>query len=115
MTLVVHHLHLSQSERIVWLCEELNVQYELVCHDRDPATLLAPEAYKDISPLKTSPVIEDIDLYTPNPQKIALAESAACIEWIARKYGQGKLVHKPWDPNWRDWFVNHRTKPTTLY
>ena len=46
MSLVVHHLGVSQSERIVWLCEELAIPYELKVYDRDPVTRLAPPAYK---------------------------------------------------------------------
>ena len=34
--LIVHHLGRSQSERIVWLCEELGVDYELKRYERDP-------------------------------------------------------------------------------
>lgn len=101
-TLVVHHLRVSQSERIVWLCEELGLAYELKCYDRE-STALAPDAYKQISPLKTAPVIEDVDFYTPNPEKIFLSESQACMEWIVRKYGQGRLIHKPWDAHWKEW------------
>lgn len=44
--LVVHHLQRSQSERIVWLCEELGVPYELKIYQRDRKTLLAPPEYK---------------------------------------------------------------------
>ena len=33
--LTVHHLGISQSERIVWLCEELAIPYELKRYDRD--------------------------------------------------------------------------------
>lgn len=42
--LTVHHLGISQSERIVWLCEELSIPYQLVRYDRDPVTRLAPPA-----------------------------------------------------------------------
>ena len=33
--LTVHHLGISQSDRIVWLCEELGIPYEMVKYDRD--------------------------------------------------------------------------------
>lgn len=46
MTIVVHHLQRSQSERIVWLCEELGVPYELKIYRRDRKTLLAPPVLK---------------------------------------------------------------------
>jgi glutathione S-transferase len=48
--IVVHHLGISQSDRIVWLCEELDVPYELKRYERDPATRLAPAAYRALTP-----------------------------------------------------------------
>ena len=44
--LTVHHLGISQSDRIVWLCEELEIPYELIRYQRDPVTRLAPANYK---------------------------------------------------------------------
>ena len=92
MGLLIHHLRLSQSERIIWLCEELGVPYELKCYDRDSQTKLAPAEYKALSPSQTSPVIQDGD--------ITLAESAACVEYIINRYGGGKLLVKPSEPNY---------------
>lgn len=40
--LTLHHLQRSQSERIVWLCEELGVEYELKTYPRDPKTMQCP-------------------------------------------------------------------------
>jgi hypothetical protein len=48
--LIVHHLGKSQSERIVWLCEELKLPYELKLYARDPVTMLAPPEYKALHP-----------------------------------------------------------------
>jgi glutathione S-transferase len=48
MTLELHHLHLAQSERIVWLLEEMKVPYKLVVHQRDPKTGLSPEPLKKV-------------------------------------------------------------------
>ena len=56
--LVVHHLGVSQSDRIVWLCEELGLSYDLKRYDRDPQTRLAPLAYRALTPFGTAPVIE---------------------------------------------------------
>jgi hypothetical protein len=39
--LTVHHLGVSQSERIVWLCEELGIPYELNRYDRASLATLA--------------------------------------------------------------------------
>ena len=82
--LTVHHLGRSQSERIVWLCEELEIPYALKCYARDPATTLAPADYKALHPLGTAPVITDGGL--------VLAESGAVVEYIVGRYGNGRLT-----------------------
>jgi glutathione S-transferase len=82
--LTVHHLGRSQSERIVWLCEELGVPYELKRYERDSVTILAPPEYKALHPIGAAPVITDGDL--------VLAESGAVMEYILAKYGAGRLA-----------------------
>jgi len=80
----VHHLNNSRSQRILWLLEELGIDYEIVNYERDPVTRLAPAALKAVHPLGKSPVITDGDL--------VVAESGAIIEYIVRKYGNGRLL-----------------------
>ena len=97
--LTVHHLGVSQSERIVWLCEELGVPYELKLYARDPVTRLAPPEYKALHPVGTAPIITDGDVVLP--------ESGAIMEYIIGKYGQGRLAVGPEAPNFADylfWF-----------
>ena len=89
--LTVHHLGRSQSERIVWLCEELGIPYELKCYARDAKTMLAPADYKALHDIGSAPVITDGDL--------VLAESGAVVEYIIAKYGQGRLALRAGDPN----------------
>ena len=60
--LTVHHLGKSQSERIVWLCEELGIAYELKLYERDRVTMLAPPEYKALHPAQTAPIIFDGDV-----------------------------------------------------
>ena len=81
--LTVHHLGRSQSERIVWLCEELGLDYELKRYERDPVTRLAPPEYKALHPIGTAPIITD--------GALVLAESGAIIEYIIGKYGGARL------------------------
>jgi glutathione S-transferase len=97
--LTVHHLGKSQSERIVWLCEELEVPYELKLYRRDPVTILAPPEYKALHPIGAAPVITEGDL--------VLAESAAVMDYIIAKHGGGRLTLAPGHPNFADylyWF-----------
>lgn len=95
MTLIVHHLGLSQSERIVWLCEELGIDYTLDKHDRDVVTRMAPPAYKALHPMGIAPVITDGD--------VMLAESGAIIDYIVAKYGNGRLTLAADNTDFADW------------
>jgi glutathione S-transferase len=108
--LVVHHLGKSQSERIVWLCEELGLPYELKVYDRDRTTRLAPPEYKALHPLGAAPVIHD--------GGAVMAESGAIVEYLAAKYGKGRLVLAPDHPNYADFlywfhFANGTLQPAT--
>ena len=93
MVLTVHHLGRSQSERIVWLCEELGLDYELRVYDRSP--LLAPPELKKLHPLETAPVITD--------GAVTLGESGAIMEYILVNYGKGRLVVGPEEDNYADY------------
>src|SRR5690348_10870741 len=59
MTIVVHHLDNSRSQRVLWLLEELGLPYEIVAYRRDPRTLLAPDALRRVHPLGKAPVVVD--------------------------------------------------------
>lgn len=82
--LTVHHLGKSQSERIVWLCEELAIAYQLKHYTRDSLTMLSPPELLALHPMGTAPVITDGDLL--------LGESAAIVEYIIAKHGNGRLA-----------------------
>jgi glutathione S-transferase len=84
VTIVVHHLNNSRSQRVLWLLEELGLRYEIRRYQRDPQTMLAPPELRAVHPLGKSPVIEDGGL--------TLAESGAILEYLAGRYGDGRLV-----------------------
>ena len=86
----VHHLNNSRSQRVVWLLEELELPYEIVKYERDPATMLAPKSLERIHPLGKSQVIED-------DGKI-VAESAVILEHIVEKHGVGRMAPAPGTP-----------------
>jgi glutathione S-transferase len=84
----LHHLNKSRSKRIIWLLEELGVDYEVVAYQRDSQTFLAPAELKAIHPLGKSPVIEDDGL--------VIAESGAITEYLINKYAADRLAPKQW-------------------
>ncbi|UGQ45983.1 glutathione S-transferase family protein [Massilia endophytica] len=82
--ITVHHLNNSRSQRVLWLLEELGLDYEIVRYQRDAKTMLAPPELKRIHPLGKSPVVVDGDA--------VLAESGAIIEYLLETHGGGRLV-----------------------
>lgn len=106
--LTVHHLGWSQSERIVWLCEELGIDYTLVHHKRDPLTRLSPPALKALHPLGAAPVITDGGLL--------LAESAAIVDYLIQTRGGERLTVGKAAPGFADYlywfhFANGNLQP----
>jgi glutathione S-transferase len=85
--LIVHHLNNSRSQRVLWLLEELGVDYEVKNYARDSETNLAPPELLEIHPLGKSPVLTD--------GENTIIESGAIIDYIVRHYGEGQLVPPP--------------------
>jgi glutathione S-transferase len=85
--LIVHHLNNSRSQRILWLLEELGLEYEIKRYQRDPKTMLAPAELRAVHPLGKSPVITDGDQ--------TMAESGAIIEYLVDRYDNGRLAPSP--------------------
>ena len=91
MSIIVHHLEESRSQRVLWLLEELGVPYEVKRYARNPQTRLAPPELKEIHPLGKSPVLT-------NDGRV-FAESGAIVEYFAESEAGGKLAIAPGDPD----------------
>ena len=109
--LTIHHLTTSQSERVLWLCEELGIDYKLVRHERLPDTRLAPPALRALTPMGTAPVMEDGD--------VVMGESGAIVEYIIHKHGGGRLALKPDHPDYAQYlfwfhFANGTLQPLMM-
>ncbi|MFO1243815.1 MAG: glutathione S-transferase [Ramlibacter sp.] len=85
--LTIHHLGISQSERVVWLCEELGIPYTLKHYTRDPVTRLAPPELRALHAAGTAPVMTDGD--------VQIAESGAIVQYIIARHGGGRLALPP--------------------
>jgi len=92
--ITIHHLGISQSDRIVWLMEELGLPYELKWYHRK-ADRLAPDEFLALHPAATAPVITDGDR--------VIAESAVIVEHICHRHAGGKLTVGPSQPNYEDY------------
>ena len=88
MTIIVHHLENSRSQRILWMLEELGLPYEVKRYERNKQTMLAPPELKQVHPLGKSPVIADGDT--------VVAETGAIIEYLVEKADGrlGPLAHR---------------------
>src|ERR1700689_3933649 len=82
--IVLHHLNNSRSQRILWLLEELGVEYEVKRYERDRKTMFAPPELRAVHPLGKSPIVTDGDR--------TLVESGAIIEYLVERYGEGRFV-----------------------
>jgi len=91
--IVLHHLDNSRSQRVLWLLEELALPYELRLYKRDPQTMLAPPALRQVHPLGKSPVISD--------GEVTVAESGAIVEYLLDSHGNGRLRPPPGTPERR--------------
>jgi len=84
--ITLHYLENSRAQRILWLLEELQLDYKLALYHRNKITMLAPSELKAIHPLGKSPILTDGDL--------VLIESAAIIDYLIDTYAKGKLKPK---------------------
>ncbi|WP_114764896.1 glutathione S-transferase family protein [Vibrio rhodolitus] len=82
--ITLHHLNQSRSKRIIWLLEELNIEYQITPYLRDKVTFLAPPELKAVHPLGKSPVIEE--------DGVVIAESGAITEHLIAKYAPNELA-----------------------
>ncbi len=86
MTIIVHHLENSRSQRVLWLLQELGLPYEVKRYERNKVTMLAPPELKQVHPLGKSPVIED--------DGTVVAETGAIVEYLVEKV-DGRLGPPP--------------------
>jgi glutathione S-transferase len=86
MTIIVHHLENSRSQRVLWMLEELGLPYRVHRYERNRETMLAPPELRQVHPLGKSPVIED--------EGRVIAETGAIVEYLVEK-ADGRLGPPP--------------------
>jgi glutathione S-transferase len=79
MTIIVHHLNNSRSQRILWLLEELGEPYEVRRYERDRKTMRAPQELRAVHPLGRSPIVE-VDGHR-------LIETGAIMDYLVTRAG----------------------------
>jgi glutathione S-transferase len=91
--IIIHHLNNSRSQRILWMCEEIGVDYQVKKYKRNKKTQLAPKSLMKIHPLGKSPVISDGDRN--------IAESGVILEYLAENYGSHLIPKKSSEQYWQ--------------
>ncbi len=86
--LTIHHLENSRSQRVLWLLEELGLEYRIKRYQRDKKTMLAPPELKKIHPLGKSPVIVD----KTGSGRHTIAETGAIVEYLVERCADGRLA-----------------------
>ena len=89
--ITVYHLNNSRSQRILWMLEELNLEYVIIRYERDAKTLQGPASLRDIHPLGKAPVVTD-DI---SGEELVLVESGAIIEYLMQNYGKNSSLIIP--------------------
>jgi glutathione S-transferase len=95
MSITVHHLENSRSQRVLWLLEELGLPYDVKRYERDKQTSLAPPELFQVHALGKSPVITD--------GALTVAETGAIVEYLVDK-ADGALRPAAGTPE----FLNYR-------
>ena len=85
----IYHAPRTRSIRIIWLCEELGLPYEIVPIDFSPAYRATPE-YRRLNPVGKVPAMSDGDF--------TMFESGAMVEYLLERYGKGRLRPAPGTP-----------------
>lgn len=89
---ILHHLNASRSQRLVWLLEELGIEYDIVHHQRNTETNLAPPELLKIHPMGKSPLLVD--------EGVVIAETGAIAQYLLAKHDPGFTLHpKPGTPD----------------
>lgn len=88
--ITIHHLENSQSIRLLWLLEELEIEYEIRHYKRSGPGTSAPQEFKDLHIIGTSPIMSDADVVLP--------ETNAIIDYILDRHPSATLRPGPDNP-----------------
>lgn len=87
--LTIHHSPGTRGFRVMWVCEELGLPYDIRPVDFSAAYRRTPE-WKRMHPVAKVPVMENGTL--------RMHESCAMIQYILARYGEGRLQPAASDP-----------------
>ena len=80
--LKIYHAPGTRGFRVIWLCEELGISYQIVPVNMAPAYRASAE-WRKLNPVGKVPVMSDGGL--------TMFESGAMVQYVLDKYGKGEL------------------------
>ncbi|MEZ5557583.1 MAG: glutathione S-transferase [Pseudomonadales bacterium] len=80
--LKIYHVPGTRSVRVIWLCEELDLDYEVIAVDFSQAFRASPE-WRARNPVGKVPVLED--------GALTMFKSGAMVQYLLDRYGNGAL------------------------
>ncbi len=88
----IHHVPATRGVRPIWLCEELELDYEI--HPVDfSAEYRASKGWRAMNPVGKVPVMIDT-----NADNLTMFESGAMVQYLLDRYGNGLLQPAPGTP-----------------
>ncbi len=82
----IYHVKGTRGIRVIWLCEELGIPYEVEVIDFSPRFKSSPE-WRSKSPTGKVPAVA-VDGFT-------MFESGAVCDYLLERYGEGRLLPAP--------------------
>ena len=92
--ITIYHVPRTRSARVIWLCEELGLPYEVVPVDFSPEYRKSPE-WRRLNPIGKVPALTDVDA---EGNRFTMIESGAMVHYILERYGEGRLQPSPGTP-----------------
>ena len=89
--LKIYHAPQTRGFRVIWICEELSVPYEIVPVDFAAEYRATPE-WRALNPVGKVPVMADSDM--------VMFESCAMLQYVLDRYGGGRLQPARDDPGY---------------
>lgn len=92
--ITIYHVPSTRSARVIWLCEELGLPYEVVAVDFYSDYRKSPE-WRRLNPIGKVPAMTDLDA---DGNRFSMFESGAMVHYLLERYGGGRLQPTPGTP-----------------
>ena len=92
--ITIYHVPRTRSARVIWLCEELGLPYDVIPVDFSPEYRKSA-AWRRLNPIGKVPAMTDLDA---DGRPFTMIESGAMVHYLLERYGEGRLQPPPGTP-----------------